>query len=355
MGYKVLAINPGSTSTKVALYEDEQPLLELTLRHSPEELSQFAEIADQHSWRRDIVLKALEEKGIALSELSAVIGRGGLTKPIEGGCYEVNEKMLDDLRNPWMVHACNLGGLIAGDIAREAGIKAYIADPAVVDELDEISRVTGLPQVTRHSIFHALNQKAIARLHAKKVGKRYEEMNLIVVHLGGGISVGAHSLGRVIDVNNALNGDGPFAPERAGTIPATSLVDICFSGEYTKAQIGKMLAGKGGIVALLETNSMMEVENRALEGEPKAKLVFDAMCYNVGKQIGAMAAVLCGKIDNILITGGIARSEYVIERLKEQCGFLAPISVYPGENELESLVENALGVLRGELTPKQYV
>lgn len=355
MGFKVLAINPGSTSTKVALFEDEQPLLELTLRHSPEELSQFADIADQHAWRRDIVLKALEEKGIALSELATVIGRGGLTKPIEGGCYEVNDKMIEELHNPWMTHACNLGGLIAADIAREAGIKAYIADPAVIDELDEIARLTGLPQVTRHSIFHALNQKAIARLYAKKIGKRYEELNLIVAHLGGGISVGAHALGRVIDVNNALNGDGPFAPERAGTLPAVSVVDLCFSGEYTKDQIGKMLAGKGGIVALLETNSMFEVETRALQGEPKARLVFDAMCYNVGKQIGAMAAVLHGKIDGILITGGIARSEYVIERLKEQCGFLAPISVYPGENELESLVENALGILRGERQPKEYV
>jgi len=355
MGFKILAINPGSTSTKVALYYDERPLLDMTLRHTHDQLARFHSIDEQMEWRRDMVLQGVAEHGFSISDLSAVIGRGGLTKPIEGGIYEVNDAMEHDLRNPRLHHACNLGGLIAREIARMVGIPAYIADPGVVDEMNEMVHVTGLPQIRRISIFHALNQKAIARIHARRKGCAYEDMNLIIVHLGGGISVGAHCRGRVVDNNNALNGDGPFAPERAGTLPTVSLVDMCFSGEYTKADMYKMLAGKGGIMAHLGTNSIVTVVERIERGDEYARMVLDAMCYNVGKQIGAMAAALSGQVDGILLTGGIANSDYVVDRIRKQCSFLAPISVYAGENELQSLIENALAVLRGEIEPKVYV
>ncbi|MDE6779661.1 MAG: butyrate kinase [Alistipes sp.] len=355
MGFKILAINPGSTSTKVALYYDERPLLDMTLRHTHDQLARFHSIAEQMEWRRDMVLQGVAEHGFSISDLSAVIGRGGLTKPIEGGIYEVNDAMEHDLIHPRMQHACNLGGLIAREIARRAGIKAYIADPGVVDEMNEMVHVTGLPDIRRISIFHALNQRAIARIHARRKGVAYEDMNLIVVHLGGGISVGAHCRGRVVDNNNALNGDGPFAPERSGTLPAVSLVDLCFSGKYTREEMHKLLAGKGGITAHLGTNSIVTVVERIERGDEHAKMILDAMCYNVGKQVGAMAAALYGRIDGILLTGGIANSNYVVDRIREQCSFLAPISVYAGENELQSLVENALAVLRGEIEAKQYV
>jgi len=354
MGFKILAINPGSTSTKVALYEDERPLLDMTLRHTHEELARFHAISEQMEWRRDMVLQGVEKHGFSISDLSAVIGRGGLTKPMKGGIYEVNEAMEYGLRHPWMQHACNLGGLIAHEIARKAGVKAYIADPGVVDEMDEMVHLTGLPQIRRISIFHALNQRAIARAHAHRMGRAYEDMNLIVVHLGGGISVGAHRKGVVVDNNNALNGDGPFAPERSGTLPTVSLVDMCFSGEYTREQMLKMLAGKGGLMAHLGTNSVIAVVERIEAGDEHARLVLDAMCYNVGKQIGAMAAALSGEVDGILLTGGIAHSEYVVERIRRQCEFLAPVTVYPGENEMQALMENALAVLRGEMTPQVY-
>ncbi len=354
MGFKILAINPGSTSTKVALYHDERPLLEMTLRHTHEQLARFHAVSEQMEWRRDMILDGVEKHGFSLSELSAVVGRGGLTKPMKGGVYEVNEAMERDLHHPWMHHACNLGGLIALEIARMAGVKAYIADPGVVDEMDEMVHLTGLPQIRRISIFHALNQRAIARIHAHSLGRNYEDMNFIVVHLGGGISVGAHRRGVVIDNNNALNGDGPFAPERSGTLPTVSLVDMCFSGEYTREEMHKMLAGKGGLMAHLGTNSVIAVVERIEAGDEHARLVLDAMCYNVAKQIGAMAVALEGKIDSILLTGGIAHSEYVVDRIRRQCEFLAPVTVYPGENECSALLENVLAVLRGEMAPKEY-
>lgn len=355
MGFKILAINPGSTSTKVALYEDERPLLDMTLRHTHEQLAHFHSVSEQMEWRRDMILQGVEKRGFSISDLSAVIGRGGLTKPMKGGIYEVNETMERDLRHPWMHHACNLGGLIAHEIARKAGVKAYIADPGVVDEMDEMVHLTGLPQIRRISIFHALNQRAIARLHARKLGRSYEELNLIVAHLGGGISVGAHRRGVVVDNNNALNGDGPFAPERSGTLPTVSLVDMCFSGEYTREQMYRMLAGKGGLMAHLGTNSVIAVVERIESGDEHARLVLDAMCYSVAKQIGSMAIALSGKVDGILLTGGVAHSHYVMERIRRQCEFLAPVTVYPGENELQALMENALAVLQGRITPQEYV
>ena len=354
MGYKILAINPGSTSTKVALYDEERPLLELTLRHSTEELAQFPNVIDQLDWRRGLILSALREKEFKLRDLSAVIGRGGLIRPIPAGVYEVNSRMRYDLRNARMKHACNLGGLLAAQIAHMAGVKAYIADPPVVDEMEDVARITGMPMCQRKSIFHALNQKATARLHCERAGFVYEKVNLIVAHMGGGISVAAHRRGKIIDVNNALDGDGPFAPDRAGSIPSSELIKACFSGKYSKEELLKFVSSKGGLVAYLGTNSVIQVMERIAQGDQRARKVLDAMCYNISKQIGAMAATLCGDVQGILLTGGIAYNEPVVEYIRQRCGFIAPVTVYPGENELEALVQNALVVLRGQITPSVY-
>lgn len=352
---KILAINPGSTSTKVAIYEDRKEVAVLTLRHSSEELAKYPTIIDQFPFRRAIIVDAVEKAGYKITELDAVIGRGGLIKPIPSGAYEVNEHMIDDIRNrPAGHHASNLGALLARDIADEAGVRAFIADPVVVDEYQDVARISGLPELPRRSIFHALNQKAIARSYAESQGKEYEQMNLIVAHLGGGISVGAHQQGRVIDVNNALDGEGPFSPERAGTLPAGQFAELCFSGRYTLDQVKKLLCGAGGIVAHLGTNDMREVDKRVECGDEKAKLVLDAMSYTVGKAIGSMAAVLKGKIDAIILTGGIAHDTLVCDYIREMVSFIAEVVVMPGENELEALAENAFRVLEGRLTPQVY-
>ena len=377
MGFKILAINPGSTSTKVALYDEERPSLDLTLRHTAEQIARYTNIIDQLGWRREMILTALSEHGFDIMQLSAVIGRGGLVRPIPAGVYEVNEAMRRDLTNATMEHASNLGGLLAAEIAAMAGVKAYIADPVVVDEMEDVARLSGHPDCPRKSIFHALNQKATARLHCDRIGIVYEKANLVVAHLGGGISVAAHKQGRVVDVNNALDGDGPFAPERAGSLPAGEFADLCFSGRYTRREVQKMLAGQGGLVAHLGTNSMMQVSERIAQGDEKARLVAEAMCYGISKQIGAMAAAMCGRVDAVILTGGIAHNEFVVRYIEQHCSFIAPVSVYPGENEtgamneqccsfiapvsvypgeneLESLVANALVVLRGTIVPKVY-
>ena len=354
MGFKILAINPGSTSTKVALYDEERPSLDLTLRHTAEQIARYTNIIDQLGWRREMILTALSEHGFDIMQLSAVIGRGGLVRPIPAGVYEVNEAMRRDLTNATMEHASNLGGLLAAEIAAMAGVKAYIADPVVVDEMEDVARLSGHPDCPRKSIFHALNQKATARLHCDRIGIVYEKANLVVAHLGGGISVAAHKQGRVVDVNNALDGDGPFAPDRAGSIPSSELIKVCFSGQYTKEELLKFISSKGGLVAYLGTNSVIQVMERIAEGDQRAKKVLDAMCYNIVKQIGAMAAALSGSVQAIVLTGGIAYNEPVVEYIRERCSFIAPIAVYPGENELEALVTNALVVLRGVITPKVY-
>lgn len=328
--------------------------MDLTLRHSTEEISRFANVIDQLDWRRGLILSALREQSFNLKDLSAVIGRGGLIRPIPAGVYEVNSRMRYDLRNAPMKHACNLGGLLAAQIAHMAGVKAYIADPPVVDEMDDAARITGMPMCPRKPIFHALNQKAIARLHCGRMGWTYEESNLIVAHMGGGISVAAHRQGRIVDVNNALDGDGPFAPDRAGSIPSSELIKVCFSGQYTKEELLKFISSKGGLVAYLGTNSVIQVMERIEKGDQRAKKVLESMCYNISKQIGAMAGALSGKVQAILLTGGIAYNEPIVEYIREHCGFIAPVEVYPGENELEALVMNALVVLRGVITPKVY-
>lgn len=353
---RILAINPGSTSTKIAVYEGNKNIFLKTLRHSSEELKDFAKITDQFAFRREIILKELTQANIEVGSLEAIVGRGGLVKPIPSGVYEVNEKLIEDLKAGVMgEHASNLGGLIAYDIARAQGnAKAYIADPVVVDELQEVARIAGHPLFKRVSIFHALNQKAVARTYAKSLNKKYEDLNLIVAHLGGGISVGAHCKGKVIDVNNALDGDGPFSPERSGSLPVGQLVALCFSGKHTLNEIKKMITGQGGYVAYLGTNSAYDVEMAARNGDEKARLIQDAMAYQVGKEIGAMSAVLKGQVDGIILTGGIAHNTYFVNYIKEMVAHLGPIIVYPGEDEMEALAMNGLMVLRGEIQPREY-
>ena len=350
----ILAINPGSTSTKLAVFEEETPRLTRTLRHSVEELSTFPQATDQFEFRKDLVLRELEADGIPL-QFDAVIGRGGLFKPIPGGVYEINDLMLHDARHASRPHACNLGCLIAADLAaRIPGCRAFIADPGVTDELEEVSRITGSPLMPRITIWHALNQRAIARRYAREQGTCYEDLNLIICHLGGGISIGTHLRGRCIDVNNALDGEGPFSPERAGTLPAGPLIDLCYSGRFTREELKKRISGHAGLAAHLGTTDVPTIVSRIAEGDRHAELVLNAMIYQTAKSIGAAATVLYGQVDAILMTGGIAHSDYVISRLTERVSFLAPVHVYPGEDELEALALNALGALRGELKIQEY-
>ncbi|MFI3297252.1 MAG: butyrate kinase [bacterium] len=345
---KILVINPGSTSTKFAVYHNEEPIFEKTLRHQGEELAPFATIASQYAFRKETILNALEAEGIEIA-FDIVVGRGGLLHPLPSGVYEVNDLMRETLLSAkYGEHACNLGGLIAADIAKSVGCMAVIADPVVVDEMQDVARISGHPEVPNISIFHALNQKAIARRYAAEVGRDYAELNLIVAHLGGGISVGAHRQGKVVDVNCALGGNGAFSPERVGTLSASGLMKLCFSGKYTEQEVKKMLIGNGGLMAHLGVNDAYQVELRALAGDEKAALVYNAMAYSIAKEIGAMAAVLKGNIDGILITGGIAYDKAFVAYMSEMVGFMAPIKVYPGEDELGALASNGLRVLNGE-------
>lgn len=355
MPYKLLVINPGSTSTKIGVYEDEKQVLEKTLRHSSEEIEKYATIYDEYEFRKSAVLQVLKDKAFDINSLDAVVGRGGLLKPIISGTYAVNEEMLKDLRVGIQgQHAANLGGIIAYEIGESLNLPAFIVDPVVVDEIGDVARVSGMPEIERRSIFHALNQKAVAKRYAKESGKIYKDLNLIVAHMGGGVSVGAHKAGRVIDVNNALDGDGPFATERCGGVPVGDLVKLCFSGKYTLDDIKKKITGKGGVFAYLNTNDFRVVEKKAFEGASNAKLVFDAFVYQIAKEIGRCGAVLCGKVDAIILTGGVAYSKQVTESLKEMISFLGPVIVYPGEDELLALAEGGLRVLRGEEEAKEY-
>lgn len=354
--YRLLVVNPGSTSTKIAVFDNESIVLEETLRHSNEELAGFSSIFDQYEFRKNIIVDILEQKGIDITRLSAVVGRGGLLKPIPGGTYIVDGRMLDDLRKgTFGEHASNLGGAIANEIATEINIPSFIVDPVVVDEMDEVARISGMPEIPRVSIWHALNQKAVARRFAKDNSKAYEDLNLIVVHLGGGISVGAHKKGRVIDVNNALDGEGPFSPERSGGLPVGDLVKLCYSGKYTLDEMKKKIKGNGGLVAYLGTNDAKKVSEMVEAGDEKAKQVFEAMAYQVAKEIGSMSAVLEGEVDGIILTGGIAYNNMFATWIKDRVNFIADVVVYPGEDELIALAEGGLRVLRGEEQAKEYL
>lgn len=352
----ILAINPGATSTKIAVYEDKTNIFTKNIKHTMEELSQFATIADQYDYRKQVILDELKNQNTDLNSISIIIGRGGLIKPIQSGAYRINDLMKKHLKEGYNgVHACNLGGLIADSLAQMIGLsEAFIADPVVVDEMDDLARISGNAAFERLSIFHALNQKAIARTHAAAIGKRYEDLNLIVAHMGGGISVGAHRKGKVVDVNQALDGEGPFSPERSGTLPMNQVIKACFSGKYTYEDMKKMMVGKGGTYSYLGTNDAYEVEKRAKAGDEKADLLERAMAYQVAKSIGANAAVLQGKVDAILITGGIAHGKPIVDHIKSYVSWIAPVAVYPGEDEMESLAMNARMILNKTIEIQEY-
>ncbi len=355
MSMKSLIINPGSTSTKIGVFEDETLLFEETLRHSTEEIAQYASIVDQKDFRKDIILNLMKEKDFDMKSLNVIVGRGGMLKPIPGGTYAVTDDLLNDLKiGKQGQHASNLGGILAREIGDSIGVPSYIVDPVVVDELMPMARYSGVPELPRTSIFHALNQKAIAKRYAKEKGVAYDSLNLIVVHMGGGVSVGAHEKGKVIDVFNALDGDGAFSPERAGAVPSGALIKMCFSGEYTEKEVYKKIVGNGGFNAYLNTNDMREVNKIVEEGNKEAEVIREAFILQVAKDIGSMACVLSGKVDQILITGGIAYNKYVTDRLTERAGFIAPVTVYPGEDELLALAQGALRVLNGEEKAMEY-
>ncbi|MFI3327847.1 MAG: butyrate kinase [Rikenellaceae bacterium] len=355
---KILAINPGSTSTKYAIYEGCEVLFEQTLRHSAKELSAFGSVVEQMEWRRELIIEGVRSNGVdplKSGEIAAVVGRGGIVKPIDGGIYGVNDTLVEDTRHALMEHASNLGALLARSIADAAGVNSYIVDPVVVDELEDVARISGHPKFPRRSMFHALNSRAIAKRYASECGKCYEELNIIVVHMGGGVSVSAHKRGRVVDVNNAISGDGTFSPERAGRVEPMALAELCFSGEYTKSQVTRMLIGDGGLVAHLGSNSMYDSVQAALKGDEKAKLIVDAFCYNVAKDVGAMATVMSGDVDAILITGGIAQSEDIVGRITDRVKWITEVKCYAGEDELGALVGSVVEVLEGRLEPKEYI
>lgn len=352
----LLIINPGSTSTKIAVYEDDREIFSESISHSAEDLAGFRKMVDQKGFRKEIVLKTLDGRGIDPRSFAAVIGRGGLLKPIPGGTYTVNARLIEDLiAGVQGEHASNLGGLIADEIARPLGLPAYIVDPVVVDELEDWARLTGFPEIERRSIFHALNHKYTARLAAEAMGRPYAELALIVGHLGGGISIGAHDHGRVVDVNNALNGEGPIAPERAGTLPAGDFAALCFSGRFTKDEIKKKIAGKGGMVGLLGSNDLRAVEKRIKEGDREAALVFEAMIKTVAKQIGGAAAVLKGRVDAVVLTGGLMYSPDFVEGIKAHISYLGRVFIYPGENEMVALAAAGIRILKGEEEAKTYL
>lgn len=352
----ILALNPGSTSTKIGVFKDEEMLFEHTLRYSAEELKGFANIYSQYEFRLEDIQAFLREEKFDLNLLTAVVGRGGLLKPIAGGTYQVNETMLKDLREGYSGdHASNLGGLLAHAFAQDLNIPAYIVDPTVVDELEEVARYSGLPMISRRSIQHTLNQKMVAHSCALELEQSYQESNFIVAHLGGGISVSAHKKGRIIDSNNALDGDGPFSPERAGGLPVCDVITMAYSGEYSQAELRKLFVGRGGLIAYLDSNDGREITQRIEQGDQKAKIVFEAMAYQVAKEIGAQAVVLEGQIDAIILTGGLAYSQYLISYIERKIGFLGRVFVYPGEDELLALALGVLRVLKGAEQVKVYV
>ncbi|HOE77713.1 MAG TPA: butyrate kinase [Bacilli bacterium] len=355
MSYRILVINPGSTSTKTAVYEDDELIWESKISHNVDEIAPFPTVYSQKDFRMNLIISELEKAGIGLNSLDAITARGGMLKPLESGTYSVNREMVDYLKEAKRgEHASNLGAVIAFDLGNQLGIPSFIVDPVSVDEMEPIARISGMADIERTCIFHALNQKAIARQVAEEKNTEYEKLNLIVAHLGGGISVACHQKGRVIDVNNALDGEGPMSTERSGTVPLGPLYRMCFSGKYTLEEIKRKNYGQGGIVSYLGTNDAREIVKMIAQGDEYAKLIFDAMIYQIAKEIGACATVFKGKVDYIVLTGGLAYREYLVKELTERVQFLAPVLVYPGENEMLALVKGALRVLKGEESAKVF-
>jgi butyrate kinase len=351
---KVLVINPGSTSTKFAVFRGNDPFFTETIRHKDEDLMVYPSIADQLEYRLGLLLDVLKVQGIELSTLDGIVGRGGFLKPLESGTYLVDEEMLQDLKTArFGEHASNLGAMMANRLGAGCNIPSFIVDPIVVDEFEEVSRISGIPDIERISNLHALNIKAVSRKVASQLGNPYEDYNFVIAHIGGGISVAAQKKGRLVDVNNA-NNEGPFSPERAGGIPAYQLVKLCYSGKYSEKEMLDLLTKKGGLYAYLGTKNALDAENMALDGDEKAILVLDAMIHQIAKEIGAMTAVLDGEIDGIILTGGICYSDFLVNKLKKKISFLGDIYVVPGEEELEALAEGAIRVLTNVETAKNY-
>jgi butyrate kinase len=353
--YRILVVNPGSTSTKVAVYENQRPVLSEVARHPAEIIGQFGSIYEQRHFRKELVLQVLQDNQINLQSLDAVVGRGGNMKPVEGGTYRVNDRMLEHLRIGLMgQHASNLGGIVAAAIAEPLGLPAFVVDPVIVDEMDDLARVSGIPEIKRKAKDHPLNQKAVARKAAAELGGEYQDFNFLVVHMGGGISVGVHKKGRIVDVNDCLDGDGPFGPERSGGLPVGSLIDMCFSGKYTKEEVRKKIVGGGGLVAYLGTNDGREISRRIRNGDDNARLIYQAMAYQVAKEIGAGATVLKGDVDAIVLTGGLVYDDLLVGWIKERVSFLAQVFTYPGEFEMMALADGVLRALTGKEQAKVY-
>lgn len=356
MKYRILAINPGSTSTKIAVYENKDLLFKKSILHNSDLISTFDKIIAQYQFRKEAILDTLKEENIDLNSFDAIVGRGGMFKPIQSGTYLVNDVMVEYVNEaPRGEHASNLGCVLAKELADSINKPSYIVDPVSVDEMEDIARYTGMPEIKRQSLFHALNQKAVALKASIKLNKNYRELNLIVAHLGGGISVGAHKKGRVIDVNNALDGDGPMSPERSGTVPMGPLYKMAFSGKYSLKDIKRKNYGNGGIVAYLGTNDGFEFEKRIEAGDKEAAFIIEVMCYQIAKEIGACSTVLKGEVDAIVITGGLAFNPHIINLIKERVSFISQILIFPGEDEMESLAYGALRVLNGEEKYKEYI
>ncbi|MBA7697087.1 Butyrate kinase 2 [subsurface metagenome] len=350
----ILVINPGSTSTKIAIFNQEgKEIFKETISHSAEELSQFKSLLEQGPVRKKIILDMLKKKNVDIDSLKAIIGRGGVLKPLKAGTYEVNDKLIFDLKNSAIEHASNLGGIIASEIAKNIGILAYIADPVSVDEFTDIARISGLKGIERKSLLHTLNIRANAFRYAKEQGKKFEELNIIVAHLGGGISITPIEKGKIVDVNNANDG-GPFSPERTGSLPNKALIHLCYSGKHSEKELYKLITHKGGLVSYLGVNDAREVIKKIEQGDKYAELIFEAMCYQIAKEIGAMATVLKGKVEAIILTGGIAHNEILVNRIKDRAGWIAPIVVYPGEEEMKALAEAVIRVIKGEEKVKTY-
>ncbi|MBC2376631.1 butyrate kinase [Listeria welshimeri] len=355
MSFDVLTINPGSTSTKLAVYQGDKVLFEETVRHRMQEFADFNNVQEQFDFRWQVLRRVIDAFGYDVNNLDAVVGRGGLLRPVAGGTYMVTEKMLADLKtNKYGEHASNLGAMLAKKLADTLDIPSFIVDPVVVDEMLPIARFSGNELIARKSIFHALNHKAAGRKIAKKLGSDYEKLNFVIAHLGGGISVAAHRQGKAVDVNNALDGDGPFSPERSGSLPMNDFLEACFSGKWNKRELHDLIIGRGGMISYLGTNSMLEVEAKVKAGDEKAIQAFDAMAYQVSKEIGACSTVLHGKIDAIILTGGLARSDLFTSKIIEQTNWIASVIIEPGEDELEALNSGVQRVLAGLEKEKLY-
>jgi butyrate kinase len=357
MDQLILVINPALHSTKISVFDYRKQIFLTNIRHTAETLEQFNKIADQYEFRMNAIYNELSKANINLKDIKIVVGRGGLLKPISGGVYEVNDAMIKDIWNPMGEHESNLGGLIAYEIAKGIGpnIKAIIIDPASVDEMDDIAKISGMPELQRKSLLHTLNQRTIARNFVREIGRNYDEINVIVAIIAKSISVGAHRQGRIIDVNNGLIGDGPMSIERSGTVPCGDLVDLCFSGKYNIGEIKKKMRGEGGVFAYLGTSNPYEIEKKIESGDKYAELIYSALAYQVAKEIGALSTVLNGKVDGILISGELAYSNFLINAITERIGHLGLIRIYPGEDEMDAYGMYGYMVLSGEITAKEYI